>query len=436
MLNTMSSHRKDNIGELIEFARSHSPFYQRVLEHVPAGTKSVTDLPLIDPDEYWRANASNPNGVMTRPLIDGTVMRSGGSTGTPKQVVMTKQELSTHGKVTANAMAHGCGFLPGDRVANMSFHGSLYGSFMLLNTALLELPIPIVHLPISGNESIDMMAHYMKTFEATVLIANVSTTRRLAEYFTSINETLPSLRLILYTGECFTKELRPVYRAAFPNATIYVREYGGIDFGHVGIPAQPFKHEDDDIKPVYKVLAPLVIFEILDENGDPITTPGVRGNVVITSLLKRQQPLLRYPVGDIASWVDYDAETFYIHGRDAVSIKIATTHLPVAYLRELIVRVLGQGKASGSQFVVRLLKETHEQALVLRIVAPEPENTSDLVTAFEEILCEESPTWKKNRKVKNIAPLQIEWIEGKDLITNAGSGKLRDIVDERFSNGV
>ncbi|KAF3021010.1 hypothetical protein E8E14_010903 [Neopestalotiopsis sp. 37M] len=430
-----SHHRRDNIGELIEFARSNSPFYRRVLNDVPADAQSVTDLPVINADEYWKANAATPNGVMTRPLVDATAMRSGGSTGTPKQVFMTKQELSTHGKVTANAMAQGCGFLPGDRVANMSFHGALYGSFMLLNTALLELPIPIVHLPISGNESIDTMAHYMETLDATVLIANVSTTRRLAEYFTSVGKTLPRLRLILYTGECFTKELRTVYRAAFPNSVIYVREYGGIDFGHVGIPAQPFKNEDDDINPVYKVLAPLVVFEILDETGTPITTPGVKGNVVITSLLKRQQPLLRYPVGDIASWVDYDAETFRVHGRDAVSIKIATTHLPVAYLRELVVKVLGQGTASGSQFAVRLIPETHEQELVLRIVAPRPDNASEIPAAFERILCEDSPTWKKNRAVKNIASLHIEWITGKDLITSPGSGKLRDIIDERFANG-
>ncbi|KAK8054815.1 hypothetical protein PG993_000042 [Apiospora rasikravindrae] len=399
----MSSHRRDHIGELIEFARTHSPFYQRAYDNVPADATSVTQLPIINADDYWKANASEPNGVMTRPLVDATAMRSGGSTGTPKQVFMTKQELSTHGKVTANAMAQGCGFLPGDRVANMSFHGSLYGSFMLLNTALLELPVPIVHLPISGNESVDVMAHYMETLEATVLIANVSTTRRLAEYFASLGKTLPKLRLILYTGECFTKELRPVYRAAFPNATIYVREYGGIDFGHVGIPAQPFKHEDDDIKPV------------------PITRPGIKGNVVVTSLLKRQQPLLRYPVGDIASWVDYDAETFRVHGRDAVGIKIATTHLPVAYLRELIERVLSPGvTTSGSQFVVRFVKGTHEQELVMRIVAPEPTNSSEILEAAEKILCEESPTWKKNRTVKNIAPLQIEWIDGHALATSSG----------------
>jgi phenylacetate-CoA ligase len=428
----MSPYRKDNLGELIQFVRSRSPFYQKTLEDVPANAASVTELPIMNPDEYWKANARTPNGVLTGPLIDATAMRSGGSTGTPKQVYMTRFELMTHGKVTANAMAQGCGILPGDRVANMSYHGSLYGSFMLLNTALLELPIPIVHLPISGNESMDMMVQYMEIHDATVLIANVSTTRRIAEYLKALGKTMPRLRLILYTGECFTKELRPVYRDAFPNSIIYVRGYGGIDFGHVGIPAQPFKHEDDDLNPVYKVMAPLIIIEIIDENGNPITESGVKGSVVVTNLLKRLQPLLRYPVGDVASWVDYDAETFRIHGRSAVGLKISSSHLPLSYLRDLIVRVLGEGKFSGSQFVAKRVIGTHQQAVVFRIVAPEPQNADELMKAFEQKLSKESPTWEKNRQLGNIAPLQIEWIEGKDLVTNNGSGKLRDIVDERY----
>jgi phenylacetate-CoA ligase len=428
----MPQHRKDNLDELIHFIRKHSPYYQKSLQNLPANVSNLTDLPITNNEEYWESNSRTPNGVLTAPLVDSTVMRSGGSTGTPKIVYLAKAELKAIVQVKACALAEGSGLLAGDRIANMAHHGSLYGSFMLFNTALLELPIPIVHLPIGGNDSIDMMAHYMEVYDATVLLSNVSTTRRIAENFIQRAKTLPNLRLILYTGETFTKNLREVYHAAFPNATIHPSLYGSVDAGPIGIPARPFTHENDDIRPVYKVLAPLVVVEIIDEDGQPIQEPGVKGRLVVTHLVRRLQPLLRYPCGDIASWVDYDLETFQLHGRDSVGLKISTCHLPLGYLRGLIETTLGERETKGSQFVARGVDGTNQQSLLCRIVAPIPEDAEDVEKLMEAKLIDESPSWKRNRELGNIAPLKLEWIDGNELMTNKATGKLLDIIDERY----
>jgi len=82
--------------------------------------------------------------------------------------------------------------------------------------------------------------------------------------------------------------------------------------GLLAIPAQPFRREDGP-NPVYKVLEPLVVVEIVSENGKPITASGVKGNMVVTHLVRRLQPLLRFPVGVTASWVNYGLETFRVH---------------------------------------------------------------------------------------------------------------------------
>ncbi len=50
------------------------------------------------------------------------------------------------------------------------------------------------------------------------------------------------------------------------------------------------------IEPLYGIA------EIIDENGNVITQPGVNGELVGTSLLNYAMPLIRYKMGDISSW--------------------------------------------------------------------------------------------------------------------------------------
>lgn len=424
----MTSERKNVVEDIIQYVRTRSPVYRKVWENLPNDVLPLEKVPLTDVDEYW--NASLANHVMTAPLTDGVVMRSGGSTGAPKIVYMTHSELKAVAQVMASAIAEGCGLIAGDRIANLSHHGSMYGSFMFFNTAIYELPIPTVHLPISGNESTENIAHHMETFGATVLLSNVSTTHRIAEHYRARHQTLRSIRLILYSGESFHQDLRAIYRSAFPNATIFPVLYGSIDAGPIGVPAQPFQREDDDISPVYKVLSSLLVMEIIADDGTVIKEPEQKGSVVITHLVKKQQPIVRYPVGDIAAWVDYDEKTFRLYGRDAVGLKISSTHLPLSFLKTMVPRVLGPGVMSGFQTVARRI-HGNQQAVVLRIAAQEPANAESIRQQLEEHIQSSSPSWIKNRELGNIAPLQVEWIDVKDLIYREATGKLRDIVEER-----
>ena len=431
----MSSHGKDHLGELIAFVRKHSPHYENSLKNVPHDATSVEDLPLVDVDAFWKDNSLKPSQVMTGPFIDGCIMRSGGSTGTLKMVCVTKSEQKVICQVTAVGMAEGCGLLPGDRIANLSHHGSLYGSFVHFTNNLQELPIPTVLLPIGGNEGVENIAKWIEELEATVLQTNVSTLRRIAELFIAQGQTLPKVRLLMYTGECFTKELRPTYLKAFSNATIYPSLYGSVDAGTLAVPERPSRGGDDDIMPVYKVLTPLVVMEIVDGDGKPIKENGRNGSVVVTHLHKCLQPLLRYPCGDIASWVDYEKETFRLHGRDAVGLKISTTHLPLVFLREVIDEVLGKGLVNGSQFVARFAAGSRQQVPVCRIAcSQQPEGAERVCEELEARIARASPTWINNRSNGNIAPLQIEWVSPDQLICREETGKLKDIIEERFED--
>lgn len=422
---------KDAMGEMIQFVRNHSAFYHKAWSKVPPYASSLERLPLTDVDDYWKA--SNVPQVMTTSFIDGVIMRSSGSTGVPKTIYVTRSELKTVTQVKTAAIAHGCGLIPGDRIANLSHLQSMYGSFIYFNTALLELPVPIVHLPIGGNESIESMANYMERFGATVLLSNVSTACRIADYLSTRKKTLPSIRLILYSGESFYKGLRIIFRSAFPNAIVFPVLYGSIDVGPIAVPALPFRHVDDDISPTYKVLSPIMILEIIAGNGSVIKQPGVKGHVVITHLVKRQQPMLRYPVGDIAAWVDYEMGTFKLHGRSAGGLNIGGTHSPLSYLQTVVSDVLFDARVqmSGFQTLTRRARDA-QQSVTFRIAAAKPANAEELREKLEGRIAEESLGWSKNRSSSNIAPLQIEWVKLEELIFDKDTGKLRDIIEEQF----
>ena len=424
-------HRAHTQQELIQFARTNSPFYKNAWEHLPAQTpSSIEALPITDPAAYWSANSQSPNETMTAPFIDGCVMRSSGSTGVPKVLYMTRAEQKAVAVVKAAAMAQGCGFVPGDRIAHLSHFGGLYGSFSLFTTALMEMPVPHVHLPISREEPLENTIRWMFEFGATVLLSNPSAARKIAETFVKEGKTMENLRLILYTGESVTKNLQSLLKKAFPNATMYPSLYGSIEAGPVGIPPFPHQGGDDDIFPKYKVLAPLVVMEIINEEGKPIKDNNKRGTVVVTHLLKRQQPVIRYPTGDVASWHDYQNEIFQLHGRDSVFVKITNAQLPVTVLRNAIEDALGNGVAQGSQFVVRRTTERDAQELTLRIVADKPTNSDEICVNLNAKLCQMSGRWAVQQQDGYIAPLQLEWISMDQLKVN-GVGKVSDIIDER-----
>ena len=424
-------HRADAQKELIEFVRTNSPFYREAWKDLPTPTPTrLEDLPVTDVVAFWAANHESEPQTFTQPFVDGTVMRSGGSTGAPKNIYMTRAEQKAVGMVTAAAMAQGCGFVPGDRIAHMSHFGGLYGTFVFVIISLMELPVPIVHLPIGGNENLENAVKLMFEFDATVLFSNPSTARHIADNLIKEGKTMDKVRLISYTGESVTKGLKAFFAKAFPNATLYPSMYGSIDVGPIAHPPYPYQGGDDDVKPKYKVSAPLAVVEILDDFNKPIRENGKKGTMIVTHLIKRQQPMIRYPAGDVASWTDYQNEVFQLHGRDSVSLKIADTHLPIAALREAIETALGEDVSQGSQFVARRLGE-EVQELTFRIVAEKPSNPEEVREKITEQIIKFNAKWKQGLDGGYIAPLRVEYIAVDELVLKS-SGKVSDIVEERF----
>lgn len=55
----------------------------------------------------------------------------------------------------------------------------------------------------------------------------------------------------------------------------------------------------------------------------------------MTHAAKRKLPMIRYPVDDIAEWVDFDQGLFKMHGRDTIDLKISTARRDLPLLRQM-----------------------------------------------------------------------------------------------------
>ena len=137
------------------------------------------------------------------------------------------------------------------------------------------------------------LGHYGH-FSATVLVC-MPTVCRLAEYLIEQNEPSNSVRLILYIGELLHNGQKKLLRKGFPSARIGPIQYGSVDGGLIGFP-DSLTTDNDDNATIYAVNTQDVIMELVTDDGEPITEEGVRGNKVITNLVRRLMPIIRYPM--------------------------------------------------------------------------------------------------------------------------------------------
>jgi phenylacetate-CoA ligase len=215
------------------------------------GVSSVEDLPLTNLDDYW--NAAKDNKLLTKPLLDRMIFRTGGTTAEPKVVCVVRDEVAESLPHTGAAWSTSSGIQPGDRIANLFHIGGMYAGFAKMTLVFQHVHKPHVHLPITGNEVLPDMANFMRLFKATVILSNVFTICRLVDYLVGRGETIDSFRLILYTGETFYKDLRTSWVKAFPTMNVRPLMYGAADGGLTGVSVHKPGAQDEDIEPTYQV---------------------------------------------------------------------------------------------------------------------------------------------------------------------------------------
>ena len=225
----MTSTSTVSVRELVKFAREHSPYYRRHYVDLHEHVSDLNEIPVVDHSSFWAANTGLPpeNQVITAPLTDGAIFRTGGTTAVPKASYVTREELRDGAHAWAACLVR-AGLRSGDRVANMLYGGDLYKGFLDLGLALTEGSTPNLHLAI-GVAPLESQAWTLRTYAATVLVAMPTVVCRLADYLIKLDQHVSSVRLVLYIGELLHKDQKVLLGKAFPSAQIGPIQYGSVD---------------------------------------------------------------------------------------------------------------------------------------------------------------------------------------------------------------
>ncbi|MDX3714530.1 AMP-binding protein [Streptomyces europaeiscabiei] len=417
-----SEYYADALTELVAFVRQHSPYYRDLYAQVPAGPVVLEDLPVLNHESFWGANTAHDSRVLTGPLTDGIVFKSGGTTTEPKLSVYTRQELLGMSRLQGNGFEQ-AGLRPGDRIANLFYAGELYASFLFNVLCLQESSVPNVHLPIAS-APLEYTAHVIHEFAATALLGPPTTICQLAARLAESGRPAPDVHLVMFGGESFYEDQRPLLEKAFPNALIRSMGYGSVDGGMLGAPVA-----DDPDPRVHRIHRPQTVMEIVDDDtGEPVREPGRPGRLVVTDLARRLMPVIRYPTGDRGAWVDRQEGLFRLLGRSDEGARVGPITVYLEDLRAVVQHVAAGRPLVGMQ-VVQRRKDTRDE-LVVRIAGDlgDPDTVGKAVASrLDEI----RPMFAEHVEAGLINPLTVECVPAAGLVVNSRTGKLLRLIDER-----
>ncbi|KAI1799592.1 hypothetical protein F4811DRAFT_568061 [Daldinia bambusicola] len=427
----MEKERFSHPCEAIFFARERSPFYKHLYQSISDEEPALEGVPVIHPDDYWESANNDLSNVMTGPFTNGRTYCTSGPSDKLEIDHLSKDEGFQISRARCDLWARTLDFNKIKRIAYiMSPHDIRISFWDTLNISSGMLaPKDVVQLFISNEKMPSKIAEEVERFQPYLLFGSLSDMFRLSEYLVESHIALPSVRTILYQGFIVSRDINMSLHAGFPNARLYAPLYDKPQIGPLATPGPILTGKDRDIDPLYRVSSYVAVLEIVTDDGVAIKEPGTKGNVVITHLVRRLQPLIRFPVGDVAEWLDYNARIFRYCGKASTKIKIANTILDCSMLKDIISNVTNTDVSGRFQCVLRV--QDGRQKLVLRLAYPKPQEAGEIRHKIEKALWNTSLMWKSDRQADVILNLRLEWVGDGQLTRNRETGEILEVVDER-----
>lgn len=417
--------QKWTLKEIVEHAQKHSPFYREL--YADCKFEKLADLPIIDQSAFWKGR------VLTSEKRDGIVFKSGGSTGAPKFSYFTSLEWQSFTEVFGQGMAKGI-LDDYDRVANLFYVGDLYSSFIFIKDSLQWIPVEtkkILQFPIAGATDPKQILKNLEEFSINVLAGVPSAILTLLEYYDRDKKNYPNLKIekLLFGGEALYPDQHTALKKIFPALNISSIGYASVDAGLLGFSDRSCGDGE------HRGFDDANIIEIVDPDTDEVITEANRvGRVLITNLTRKLMPIIRYPAGDLAMWVE-TSETpfrkFKLQGRSDEAARLGTISVYFEDTRNMVMNTLKE--INGLQFQMILNHFAHKDELVFRMAAHglvgDPEISERLIEAF----IKEKPVYRDVLAKNLIHPIKIEIVKMEQLEANGRTGKLKRVIDTRVT---
>lgn len=415
------------LDTIISNARQLSPFYRDLYAHLPE-RPTLEQLPVIDQKAFWTANTQRDNRLLTGPMEDGFVFKSGGTTGEPKFSVYSRTEWHAFTKGLGTGLDAG-GIKAGDRVANLFYAGELYSSFVFIMYSLNYARNGCLQLPLSGAAPDDMIEHTIDDYDITIVAGTPTTLLNLAAHYIKEGHSAPKVRRLMFGGESIYPDQHDTLLEAFPHARVMSVGYASVDAGLLGYADESCGANE------HRSFSDLTRFEIIDEDsGEPIEEQGREGRVVITSLTRLLMPIIRYPAGDMACWSEPAGTVnrkFRLMGRGEEGARIGPATLYVEDVRQVLHGFHERLGATDFQMIVDHVDQLDR--LTLRLASNlSADEQGQIEGKLIDTLYKARPMLTDLLDGNMIHGVRIEWAPLGGLEFNARSGKLKRVIDRRY----
>lgn len=412
--------------ELVKFAKTKSIFFGELYKNINENNFKIEDLPLTNLNEFWKCNQIQNNSVLTGPIVDGIIFKSGGTTGNPKFSVFSREEWSQFTQFFGAGMGLQA-IQSGDRIANLFYAGDLYSSFLFIHGALERSYIPTVNFPISGSVSGEHLAELIQEHSINVLAGVPTTILNYAEKLRQLKIKFPSIKKIIFGGESLFPDQRLFLESVFPGVKIVSIGYASVDGGLLGYADSSCEVEE------HRGFSEATIMEIINEEGKVINETDTPGELYVTSLTRSLMPIIRYPAGDRAVWKEGPGinRKFKLMGRSGEAARVG----PVSVYFEDVARLLKGFKQEVEIQAFQLILEHQmgKDRLIIRIATQGRNLPPDLKDRFLQNLYTERPMLAELSESKFIENTVVDFVEFEKLEINPRTGKLKRVLDRRLS---
>lgn len=408
--------------ELVQIARQKSLFYKELYKNVPSNPK-LEELPVLDSDNFWHKNTIEKNQILTETQMDGIVFKSGGTTGNPKFSFFSLEEWELFTQAFGEGMRKG-GLKKGEKIADLFYAGDLYASFLFITKSIEKSYSSVVQFPLSGGADFEHIVSTINSFKINVWAGIPTTMVKLAEY--AEKNKLHAPDKIIFGGESMYADQREFILSVFPKTHIQSIGYASVDGGLLGFADETCGAQE------HRVFSDYTIMEILDEDTlEPIHEANKPGKLFLTNLTRSLMPIIRYPVGDKAMWIDKDPEQFYrkfkILGRSEEGARIGPATVYYEDISVLLSQYHEHFNVKGFQLVTKHFD--NKDQLIIKVAT----SSRDVVeiNKLQLIIEKERSFLKELSDERQIHPVKVEFVDINELATNSRTGKLKRVIDER-----
>ncbi|MEG0559852.1 MAG: AMP-binding protein [Muribaculaceae bacterium] len=405
----------------------NAPYYNEKYKGIenPVTEEDWSKIPTLSRNDLYLNTYPATNSMFTAPLKGAFVSSTGGSSGVARTVVLSNNEWDDFCQKQADAF-NLLGINEDDVVANLFVAGHLWPSFLGVHEIIKR--VNAVHLPISSNIAPDEIYRMCKQYKPSVMVSLPTMFVFLADLAKKDNYIFEGLRLIAYAGEQLSREAEAHVRKYLGVKEIKALAYSSADCGIMGYqcPHCGFGeyHLPSDFQKI-EIVNPETLIPVAD---------GETGEIIITNLRREFQPIIRYRIGDMASFNTKECAcgdhnpVFRLAGRAGEDFKLGGAYISIDVFEQAVNE---HSDELSMNFQLTLEDVGNQMNVTVDIECDDASNHQNAANAVKTRLEELIPELKVGQELNFFKEFSVNLLPLGNLPRNPITGKIKKIIDKR-----